>query len=108
VHCCRIVDFQDTKCLQALWTTKNFANDSRALVSSLVTVTPQARDVQQDVGYVIVGNNEAIPLRSVEPLYCPRDLEDIDGGIVDGGLFGVLGKFLLKWRCFRRHAAFPR
>ena len=53
----------------------------RTFVRSLIAVAPQHRDVQQHVRPTIVGYDETVALRGIEPFDDPGDFDKIGCGI---------------------------
>ena len=56
-------------------TRRRFADDTRAFVRRLKTVTPQRGHMQQHIRHAIVRNDEAIAFGSVEPFYPARNFD---------------------------------
>ena len=75
---CRLIHRQDPERLIAPFPPLDKRDDARALQDGLVSVTPQAGDVQQHVLHAVVGNDEAEPLGHVEPFYDTGNLNQID------------------------------
>src|SRR6185312_10369000 len=75
----RLVHREDAEGLVALGTLHTLADEPCSLVSRLIAVAPKHRDVKQYVRPAIVGNDEAIPLRGVEPFDDARYFDEIGG-----------------------------
>ena len=58
-----------------------FDDQPRALISGLIAVAPEHCDVQQNVRPTIVGNDETVALRCVEPFDDAGDFDQIGRGI---------------------------
>src|SRR6185437_16194240 len=75
----RFVHREDAESLVALGTLHTLADEPRSLVGRLVAVAPKHRDVKQHVRPAIVRNDEAIPLRGVEPFDDAGYFDEIGG-----------------------------
>ena len=69
-------DGQHAKHLHAPVAPGGFGDHPRALVDGLEAVAPQHRDMEQDIRFAAIGNDEAVPLGYIEPLDPPGDLHE--------------------------------
>ncbi len=76
MHRRRLVHGDDAECLHAFRALLRFDNDARAFVSGLEAVAAQTGDVQEHVGHSVIGNDEAVALRDVEPFDEAGDLDE--------------------------------
>jgi hypothetical protein len=71
-----IVHGNDAKSLHAAIALFDKADHASAFKSSLEAVSPQARNVKEDIAWcTAVRQDEAIALGDIEPLYRPRDFD---------------------------------
>ena len=87
MHRSGFVHRDNTEGLQAFRTDARLADDARALVGGLKSVTAQRRDVEEDIRAATVLGDEAVALRDIEPFDLAGDLDEIKGFARDlGGL----------------------
>jgi len=72
-----LIHRQDAERLIALLPLHAFAYQPGSLMSGLVPVAAKHCHMQQNVGPAIVGDNEAIAFRSIEPLDDAADLDKV-------------------------------
>ena len=77
VHRGRFIHAENTKCLQAFGTLRDFTDHAGAFIGGLVAVAAQAGDVQQHIRHAVVGNDEAEPFGDIEPLDDTRQFYEI-------------------------------
>ncbi len=76
-----LVHAEHAEGLQPARPLEHLAVHPGTFVGGLVAPRAEAGDVQQHVGKPIVGDDEAITLRYVEPLDLPGDFEDLDARV---------------------------
>jgi hypothetical protein len=82
-----LIHAQDAEGLQSAIAFEHFADDARPLICGLIAVAAQHRYMEENVGHPVIRNDEAEPLRRIEPFDVARD--DCN---VDAGLFGCFAE----------------
>lgn len=68
--------------MQPPWPLEHLTNDTGTFVGRLPTTSPQAGDVQKDVGKAIVGRNEPVAFSYFEPLDGAGDFKHFNTGVI--------------------------
>ena len=77
-----LVHGQQAEHLQTLRSLVSFAHHARAFCGGLVAVAFQNGDVQENVGAAVVGNDEAVALRDVEPFDAAAHFDKIEWPLI--------------------------
>ena len=79
VQAIRRLDLEHTQGLQAALPADRLEDDARSLDRDRETVTPEAGHMQEHIGKIVIGLDEAIALHGVKPFDHAFDVNGLDG-----------------------------
>ena len=78
MHGCRFIHGENAEDLKSFRAHGRFADHTGAFARRLKTIFAKNGDVQQDIGFAAIWNDEAIAFGDIEPFDAPGDLNEIE------------------------------